>query len=188
MVVTIFVEGKADKRFIEDFVSFHFGKEKLEILSFIDVKGKDSIHLVSNEFIKNSDQDGTNLLIFDADSDYSERVKELKKQKQELGIDFELFLFPNNKDNGDLETLLLNLTIQKHQGIFECFKPFNDCLLVKNPNYNVPSLKTQIYSYLDFQRLEPKENDRNYNIDCWDLNNEYAKPLFDFLEKYLITK
>lgn len=182
MGVTIFVEGKADKRFIEDFIIHHFSEDTFKKIKFIDVKGKDSIHLVSNEFIKNSDQEGTNLLIFDADSDYSERVKVLQKQKLELKIDFKLFLFPNNKDNGDLEELLLNLTIEKHKGIFECFKPFNDCLLVKNPNYNVPSLKTQIYSYLDFQRLEPKENDRNYNIDCWDLNNEYAKPLLNFLK------
>jgi hypothetical protein len=185
MAVTIFVEGKADKRFIEDFIIHHFSQDIFKKIKFVDVKGKDSVHLVSNEFIKNSDQEGTNLLIFDADSDYAERVEELEKQKQELGIDFELFLFPNDKDVGDLESLLLNLTVSAHKGIFECFKPFNDCLLGKNSNYNVPSLKTQIYSYLDFQRLEPKENERNYIIDCWDLNNEYAKPLFDFLNRYL---
>lgn len=185
MTITIFVEGKADKRFIEDFVSKHFGKEKLDILSFVDVKGKDSIHLVSNEFIKNTDQKGINLLIFDADSDFAKRKEELEKQRAYLNIEFELFLFPNNNDNGDLEVLLLNLTVEKHQGIFECFKPFNDCLKSKDNNYNVPSLKTQVYSYLDFQNKEPKENDRDYFLDCWNLENDYANPLLYFLTEYL---
>jgi hypothetical protein len=158
MVVTIFVEGKADKRFIEDFITFKFGSEKLKEISFKNVEGKDSIHLAKSDFIKNTDQEGINLLIFDADLDYSERIKEIEKQKQDLGIEFELFLFPNDKDNGDLETLLLNLTVKEHQGIFECFKPFNDCLLSKNPDYNVPDLKTQVFSYLSFQKLESKED------------------------------
>jgi len=185
MAVSIFVEGKADKRFLEDFISFHLGKDKFENLSFIDVRGKDSIHLAKNEFIKNSNQEGTNLLIFDADSDYKERVKELENQKQDLGIDFELFLFPNNNESGDLEILLLKLTVDKHQGIFECFKPFNDCLLGKDSSYNVPDLKTQVFSYLSFQNLESKEEKRDYLNDSWNLNNEYAKPLLDFLKKYL---
>ena len=185
MAVTIFVEGKADKRFLEDFVSFHFGKDKLKPILFVDVEGKDKIHLSKNKFLINTDQEGTNLFLFDADGNYAERLEELEKQKQELGIDFELFLFPNNKDKGDLEELLLNLTVEKHKGIFECFKPFNECLFAKDPTYNVPSLKTQVYSYLDFQNKEPKENNRNYMLDCWNLNNEYAKPLLDFLKKYL---
>lgn len=185
MAVTIFVEGKADQRFIEDFVSFHFGNEKLEIISFVDVKGKDRLHIVKNNFVINTDQEGINLLLFDADGNFKDRVEELEKQKQNLEIDFELFLFPNDKDNGDLETLLLNLTAEKHLGIFECFSPFNDCLLNKNSAYNVPSLKTQIYSYLSFQNLEPQEKDRNYLLDCWNLKNEYAIPLTDFLKKYI---
>ncbi len=149
------------------------------------MKGKDKIHLSKNEFIKNTDQEGINLLIFDADSDYKKRVKALEKQKQDLGIDFELFLFPNNNNNGDLEKLLLSLTVEKHQGIFECFKPFNDCLKAKDETYNVPDLKTQVYSYLSFQNLEPQEKDRNYLLDCWNLDFEYATPLFEFLKKHI---
>ena len=185
MAVSIFVEGKADKRFLEDFIAHHFSDEIFKNLKFIDVKGKDSIHLVSNEFEKNTDQNGINLLIFDADTNYSLRKKELEEQKAELNIEFELFLFPNNKDNGDLEELLLNLTVEEHHGIFECFKPFNECLKSKNSTYNVPSLKTRVYSYSDFQNQEPKENNRNYLLDCWNLDEEYATPLIEFLRKYL---
>lgn len=180
-----FYRGKADTRFIEDFIKFHFTQEELDKISFVNVKGKDSIHLVKSNFIKNTDQEGINLLIFDADLDYSGRVEELEKQKQDLGIQFELFLFPNNEDKGDLETLLLNLTVKEHQGIFECFKPFNDCLLGKNPDYNVPDLKTQVFSYLSFQKLESKEDKRNYINGSWDLNNEYANSLLEFLKKYI---
>lgn len=84
-----------------------------------------------------------------------------------------------------METLLLNLTIEKHQGIFECFKPFNDCLKSKYATYNVPSLKTQVYSYLSFQNIEPQERDRNYLLDCWNLKNEYVNPLIEFLKKFI---
>jgi len=182
-MVTIFIEGKADQRFLEDFITFHFDSETLNKISFIDVKGKDSIHLVRNEFQKNTDQEGVNLLIFDADADFDTRILELEKKKLDLGINFETFLFPNNQNNGDLEVLLLNLTTENHKGIFECFKPFNDCLLAKDSTYNVPSLKTQVYSYLDFQNLEPKENNRNYLHNCWNLEHEFVIPLLKFIKK-----
>lgn len=75
MAVTIFVEGKADKRFLEDFITCYFGIEKLKVISFKNVEGKDTIHLAKNEFIKNTNQEGTNLLIFGADLDFEARLK-----------------------------------------------------------------------------------------------------------------
>ena len=41
MAVTIFVEGVADKRFLEDFIEFHFDSDKVNIASFVIVNGKD---------------------------------------------------------------------------------------------------------------------------------------------------
>lgn len=188
MLVKIFVEGKADMRFLEDFINYHFGNGSISSDDFINVKGKDSLHLVKNQFIQNTDQGGINLLIFDTDSDIEQRRKDLENEKGALGIEFELFLFPNNSDIGELEDLLINLTVPKHHGIFECFTPFNACLKGKDDNYNVPDLKTQIFSYLSFQKLEAKEPDRNYLLDCWNLNDESSLPLKTFLANYFIAK
>ncbi len=180
--IVFFGEGKADQRFLEDFVKYHF---KIEEIVYVDVKGKDRIHMVKNEFEKNTDQGGLNLLIFDADSDYQASFNNIIRQKAEAGVEFEIFLFPNNKDKGALEELLMKMTVEEHQGIFDCFGPFNVCLSAKNASYHVPDLKTQIFSYLSFQKLNSKEHERDYTLDCWNLDVEYANPLKEFIEQYL---
>ena len=181
--IRFFGEGKADKRFLEDFVKHHFGISKID---YINVNGKDSIELVAPQFKINTEQGGVNLLIFDSDSDYQQALDNVNKQKDDCGIQFETFLFPNNADTGALEKLLLQMTVPEHQGIFDCFKPFNECLLGHNPGYNVPDLKIQIYSYLTFQSLEGKDPVRDYTLPCWNLDAEYAQPLKAFIGKHLL--
>lgn len=180
--IRFFGEGKADKRFLEDFVKHHFGIEEID---YVDVKGKDSIHLSKNKFEMNTDQGGINLLIFDADNDFQAALDNVNKQKAMCGIAFETFLFPNDEATGALEDLLLQMTVPEHQGIFDCFKPFNQCLLGHNSDYNVPDLKIQIYSYLTFQYLVGKDPVRDYSLSCWNLDADYAQPLKTFLAKYL---
>ncbi|AXG74997.1 hypothetical protein DVK85_12455 [Flavobacterium arcticum] len=180
--IRFFGEGKADEKFLRDFVKHHFNIEEID---YVDVKGKDSIHLVKNKFIMNTDQGGINLLIFDADNDFQAALDNVQKQKNECGVEFEIFLFPNNTDIGALEELLIRLTVPEHQSIFECFKPFNKCLNASGKGYNVPDLKTQVYSYLSFQKLEAKEEKRDYTLDCWDLDAEYGESLKEFIAKYI---
>ena len=55
---------------------------------------------------QNTDMGGINLVIFDADEDTESRRAELLAIKEEFGVEFELFLLPNNKDVGALEDLL----------------------------------------------------------------------------------
>ncbi len=180
--VVLFGEGKADGKFLKDYIKHHF---KIEEIKYIDVKGKDSIHLAENFFKQNSDQGGVNLLIFDADSDFQAALNNIKQQKDKAGIEFEVFLFPNNSETGALEELLKSMTVEKHHGIFECFEVLDKCLTGKNNDYHVPDLKIQIYSYLSFQKLEAKEPERDYTLDCWNLDAEYGNPLKEFLKAFL---
>lgn len=106
--VVLFGEGKADEKFLRDFIKHHFG---LEGIKYIDVRGKDSIHLSRIQFEQNTDQGGVNLLLFDADGDFKTAINNINKQKGDCGIKCEIFLFPNNHDKGALEELLLNLTV-----------------------------------------------------------------------------
>ncbi|MGQ3089156.1 hypothetical protein, partial [Flavobacterium sp.] len=76
------------------------------------------------------------------------------------------------------------MTVEEHQGIFECFDVLDKCLTSKNDDYEVPDLKIQIYSYLSFQKLEAKEPVRDYTLGCWNLDAEYGNPLKEFLKNY----
>ncbi len=78
---------------------------------------------------------GINLVIFDADDNFRKRETEILQRKKELGIDFKLFLFPNNHAPGDFETLLEKIAIEKHQQLFDCFEKYQECLTNKNDNY-----------------------------------------------------
>lgn len=183
----IFVEGDADKKFIQDYLNYLFGIETKDSRIVIDeLGGKDALKASKPNFNKNTELGGRNLVIFDADDDCETRREELLQEAKELGIPFELFLFPNNQENGNLETLLRRLTVADHEGIFDCFIPFNECLKLKNPNYDVPNLKLQLFSYLSFRGIESKEKKRNYlDIQSWRLDDSSLIPLRDFLKLHI---
>ena len=56
----------------------------------------------------NTDTGEKNLVVFDADYDnnnggFEKRRDQLLKKKEELGLEFELFLWPDNSSDGDVE-------------------------------------------------------------------------------------
>ena len=108
----IFVEGKADRKFVADFIRFLFEINYLD--EIINLDGKDGIAKAKNTFNENTDMNGTNLLIFDADEDFKIKFAELNRIKAELEINFEIFLFPDNNDKGELEHLLSNIILIKN--------------------------------------------------------------------------
>ncbi len=142
-----------------------------------------------NKFTENTDGGGTNLVIFDADDEPKNRREEILKSKAEEKLNFELFLFPDNKNAGELEDLLCQIINAQHQMIFDCFDTYQGCLK-KNPRYTVPDMKTKIFAYLG-ALLPKRENDfakekkRDYSkIDHWDLENPAMLPLRQFLDQY----
>lgn len=186
MKARIFVEGRADKKFIQDFIGLLMpgDPDKLDIIA---VGGWTNIPKVQPKFEENSNDNGSNLVIFDADNHPERRRQEILNFKDELAIDFELFLLPNNRDRGQFETLLCNLINQDHQVIFNCFENYQICLEA-NPQYHLPNLKSKIYAYLEAllpnnQKEMIKEAKRDYqNRNHWDLENAYLNPLRRFLE------
>ena len=78
--VKIIVEGVADIRFVQDYISLLFGedlKEKSEILSAGGWTKLDSDSAFVQQLNQNSDNGGVNLIIFDADADRKARRKEI---------------------------------------------------------------------------------------------------------------
>lgn len=157
----IIVEGDADKKFFRDYYH-HLFQEKAPENSIIFPKdnntgGKDK--LKSEETLQalrqNTNQDGVNLVIFDADEDIEARRKELLAVKEQFGVEFELFLLPNDKDAGALEDLLENIINPDNQPVMDCWATYEGELekvripTKTPPTLTIPAKKTKIYAYLE---------------------------------------
>ena len=131
----IIVEGDADKKFFEDYYHHVFGEKAPK--GSITHPGKDGDtggyqKLKSEDAIgvmrQNTDMGGINLVIFDADEDTESRRAELLAIKEEFGVEFELFLLPNNKDVGALEDLLENIINPNNQPVMDCWQTYEEKL------------------------------------------------------------
>jgi len=183
---TVFVEGVADQKFIQDVIETHFDQpQKLNIqIKFFG--GKDKWHLAKEDFRKSVNAGKTNLLIFDADNDPKKRREEIEEKKTELGIEFALFLFPNDRNSGELEDLLLQICSDKAPAIFGCFETYKDCIRQIDHDYTKPDLKTKLYAYSEITTGNGKEKERDYkNPENWDLKSETLTPLLSFLKRHL---
>ena len=202
----IIVEGDADKKFFEDYYHHIFGEKAPK--GSITHPGKDGDtggyqKLRSEDAIgamrQNIDLGGINLVIFDADENIEARRAELLGIKEEFGVEFELFLLPNDKDAGALEDLLENIINPNNQPVMDCWQTYEGELKKVRiptktpPTLTIPAKKTKIYAYLETllgksktQKKLIKDANRNYeNIQHWNLDAEYLEPLTEFLIKNL---
>lgn len=198
----IIVEGDADKKFFEDYYHHIFGEKAPK--SSITHPGKDGDtggyqKLSSEDAIgamrQNTDLGGINLVIFDADEDIEARRAELLAIKEEFGVEFELFLLPNDKDAGALEDLLENIINPDNQPVMYCWQTYEEKLREVRipsktpPTLTIPAKKTKIYAYLETllgksrsQKKLIKDTNRNYmNTQHWNLDAEYLELLKVFI-------
>ncbi len=161
--ILIFVEGPSDKVFLEVYLYF---LEDLPIKNFKvkDVKGKDNL---SKRLLEIEKYDKT-LIIFDADKAYESNKKEIlkvvSKTKQTISEE-QIFLFPNNQDDGDLETLLLE--IAKHDEFLKCFEGYLECIKSKEYYKPIKNIrKNMLYAYLEVFELQ------KFFQYKWDTNNK----------------
>ncbi|MGL2517954.1 DUF3226 domain-containing protein [Helicobacter pylori] len=188
--ILIFVEGPSDKVFLEVYLYF---LEDFPIKNFKvkDVKGKDNL---SKRLLEIEKYDKT-LIIFDANKDYESNKKEIltvvSKRKQTISEE-QIFLFPNNQDDGDLETLLLK--IAKHDEFLKCFESYLECIKSKEHYKPIKNIrKNMLYAYLEALGLE---NLTKTNIGVFDDKGkikeknkeeyEKLKEVIDFNSKSLI--
>ena len=198
----IIVEGEADKRFFEDYYHhlfhekapmgsiMHPGKDS-ETGGYTKLRKEDSI----NALRQNTDVGGKNFVIFDADDDCETRRQELLAIQEEFGVEFELFLLPNNKDAGELEDMLEQIINPNNQPVMDCWATYEGELekvripTKTPPTLTIPAKKTKIYAYLETllgktrsQKKLIKDANRNYeNTEHWNLDAEYLESLKKFL-------
>ena len=202
----IIVEGDADIKFFEDYYH-HLFHEKAPVGSItLPIKGDSTggyKKLFSEDAInplkENMAYGVKNLIIFDADDDREARRAELLAIKEEFGVEFDLFLLPNDKDAGALEDLLENIINPDNQPVMDCWSTYEGELgkvripSKTPPTLTIPAKKTKIYAYLETllgksksQKKLIKDANRNYeNTQHWNLNAEYLEPLKVFLNKHL---
>lgn len=194
MKVTFFVEGNADQKFLIDYL-LYLGYNGISERDFVRIDGntKANINNREEEFLRSQEKGKKNILIFDADKNATGTRRYLEEVKTKLGIKFELFLFPNDLDPGNLETLLEQIINPDHESLFDCFEHYRECLKQKNnPSYKIPDSKTKVFAYLDALLLKKedeklaKEGNRDYrNTEHWNLNSLRLEPLKNFLQTHL---
>ena len=191
MSVTVFVEGNADKRFVEDLIKFKID-ESFDVNKIKSLDGKDKLHLAVNSFLSNTMQGNRNIIVFDADSDYVTSLENINNKAVELGIKIDgVFLLPNNKDSGALEELLIYLINPEHNDFIGCFNNYEACLK-GNDKFVSPAIKTKVYAYVDSLNKRRKlkiaqENFRDYNEKYfWNLDSIELEPVITFLKKHLL--
>ena len=200
----IFVEGDADKRFIAQLLESIFN-ENIPSGNIIPTHGYTNLIAVDkertfiNEMQRTTADGGINLVVFDADSNCETRRRELSDWERRSKVNFELFLFPNNSNSGDLEDLLRQIINPVNQPVMECWDKYEDSLKAINLPWKdgipltIPAKKTRIYAYLEAllgssrsEKEKIKEAKRDYlNKNHWDLNAQALHNLIDFLESNL---
>ncbi|MDR1055567.1 MAG: hypothetical protein LBL90_07055 [Prevotellaceae bacterium] len=157
-------------------------------------------------FKESMDEPGyKNYIIFDADSEVKckntgsckKRKTTIEEKGKELAVDFELFLFPNDEDDGDVELLWEKVINRNHSRVLIYFESFETCLKQhKDDNgsliYKTPNQKNKIYTYISSQKISNKERTKLSaggfifeKSEYWDLDCEYLTTLKDFLRKIL---
>lgn len=198
-MIRIFVEGR-DSQFVDKYLSSLLGKNE-NTWEIIRAGGYTKLHLLDQQFKENTERGGLNLIIFDADrpdngGGYESRKLYLQNKMQELSISAQLFLFPNNQEDGDFEQLLEHIVNNEHSCLLRCFESYESCISRHKdenglPKYIIPNRKAKIYAYLESIKKSKKEAERFKNekdfffdrTEYWNLESEYLLPLKEFLLK-----
>ena len=214
----IFVEGDADLKFLHDYIEVLINDDlkalkdkkgkiiKSDYLTTtggwakIDGKGGDTFREKMKE---NTSNNILNLVVFDADSPENEggfavRKREIEDWKTRHGLTFELFLFPNNEENGELENLLEGIINPQNATIFCCWENFEECLTTKTTctktPLTIPAKKSKIYAYMEVlhgdsnsEKEKIKDPNRDFkNTQHWDLSAQAIGPLKKFLQRHIV--
>lgn len=171
----IIVEGDSDKKFLESYLSY------LNIINYtkiVAIGGKDNI--VNHKELKKEDF----IIIFDADDDYNKSKINIENQLEKLDIQNDkIFLFPNNKDTGNLETLIEKIAI--HKEVLQCYENYESCidsLINKIPNLKHQAKKSKVFAYMSGFGFKNPIDDKSFDLTPYvDFDNIYLNDLKNFL-------
>lgn len=208
----IYCEGITDQIFITDFIEYLYGIEferfertkKLSVvhkskdfdIEVIDIGGCSKLKndIWKNELRKNVLNNGTNIVIFDADYKHTRNgnkgIEACKKKLLEIKkeVPFEFYIWPNDENDGEIEDLLKRLVPKDNLSIFKCMDNFNKCLtslLLNGIEIKENNNKQQINYYQYLTVGDSSLKNRNYkNSLIWelDINDEWINKFKEYLD------
>ncbi len=197
----IFIETEdkttPEYNFLKAFIDLHFPTKDID---FICIGGISNLFNEANlNQMSQAQAVGDQVLVLiDADTvakgyGFVKRKADIDNDMQTLKISFPYFIYPNNQDDGEVETLMESAARHDlHPVFFDCFEDYEKCVSgVKDkhgqPLYNTPNLKGKLHTYISAQKLSNKLRRRLgagdwlfSNTDYWDLNAVVLQPLKDF--------
>ncbi|MCE3038650.1 DUF3226 domain-containing protein [Helicobacter anatolicus] len=179
MYVKIFVEGKQDREFLEVYLKY-LGYSNAEIL----VCNGNVININIRSSIQEARDRGQKILvIFDSDDSCENTMERLIRESEELLSKSEIFLFPNNSQKGELETLLF--AIAKEPQVCQCFEGYKTCISLYNPDYakNIHK-KSARYAYFEALGLLDEKKRKEAYSKVFDFDSLYLETLKGFLQKH----
>lgn len=192
-------ETTNEQDFIVKVIAKHFPKcQYKKDFDVIGTNGWTNIPKNEYEFKENTDNGFPNLVIFDADEykkggGFDKRQAEILAMKTD-SIDFDLFLWPDNKSDGDFELLLSKIVNPEHQCLLDCYEHFEEEVRANDPEeikYETPGRKGEMYSYISLHKMSQKQKSnlsKGYwmfnNSNYWDLSSNELNPLVAFLAKF----
>lgn len=209
-MVKIYIEGKNKKVPESEFLRAildHIGVP-VEKYEFVHTNGYTSLLDAANgvnvEIMRaNSDSGGKNLVVFDADTavnngGFEKRQKELLEKGKALGLNFELFLWPDNENDGDVEVLMESIARKDlYPEFFDCFSKYEHCISQRKndkgePFYTTPNRKGKLHTYFNSLPISNTKKSefgsgawRWTDASIWNLDAESLRPIKDFLLKHL---
>ena len=151
----------------------------------------------------NVDEGGKNLVIFDADfpgnsGGFAARRDELISNRDSIGIDFELFLWPDNKSDGDVECLMEQIARRDlYPEFFICFSRYECCISKRKKEngeqfYSTPNRKGKLHTYYNSLPISSRKKSKSgggdwgWNIpEIWNFDAMELQPIKDFLSEHI---
>jgi len=171
-----------------------FENRKKRNLKIINLKGQDNLLFTLQEIIKPIENEISKLgIIIDADKKFQNSKDEIEKSISSSSINAQktsYFLTPNNKDLGNLETLLLSSLDKTDIPQLQCFEEYKKCLTESIPEIEKRAIdKHEVEAYIKFSQKPRNRNQAQFSfIDntgdtgLWDLSKKEFQPLIGFVE------
>lgn len=202
----IFIEAEKKETpeyyFIRTILNIFFPEKKVDFI-FMDGIGNLYKETIINQIRLAQENEEQVILLTDADTivkgvGHTKRKEEIERGMITHSLSFPYFIYPNNQDDGDVETLMESAARRDlHPTFFDCFEDYEKCVLGAkdangNPLYNTPNLKGKLHTYISSQQLTKKQRDKlgsgNWlfnNPNYWDLNVDTLQSLKDFFKQNL---
>ncbi len=193
----------SEEHYFDDFVAPR-GRTKSKVVTFenkkhpklqiINLKGQDNLEYALKTILKPREAVINKIgIITDADQNFQQSEDEVKEAISASDIDMKkisCFLTPNNKDLGNLETLLLSSLDKRDIPQLQCFEEYKQCLTNSIPDIEKRAIdKHEVEAYIKFSQKPRNRNqaqfsfiDKNGDTGLWDLSKKEFQPLIGFVE------